>query len=189
MLNIWFTSDGGIIRYCRRPFSSTYRRSCASPAGRCSAMSGTPRGDEMVTAMIRNRYACVGADDDVYHPLPGRRFAFRRIVERVGDLPFLKPSRSEAILQGLRGCKHLLYGNPDSEKIRGLSAWTSSQPYLEIAGQGYAPKIVLCHYAMRTWNRSHKGARMLFGHSHGEAPPLDISLRRNVCRSRATASG
>jgi len=40
--------------------------------------------------------------------------------------------------------------------------------YLEIAGQGYAPKIVLCHYAMRTWNRSHKGAWMLFGHSHGE---------------------
>lgn len=137
MPNIWFTSDthyghSGIIRYCRRPFSSA---------------------EEMDGAMIRNWNVCVGPDDDVYH---------------LGDFSFRHAARSEAILNSLRGRKHLVFGNHDSEEIRGLSAWTSSQPYLEIAGQGYAPKIVLCHYAMRTWNRSHKGAWMLFGHSHGE---------------------
>ena len=27
--------------------------------------------------------------------------------------------------------------------------------------------IVLCHYAMRVWNKSHHGNFMLYGHSHG----------------------
>ncbi len=27
--------------------------------------------------------------------------------------------------------------------------------------------MVLCHYAMRTWDKGHKGTWMLFGHSHG----------------------
>jgi calcineurin-like phosphoesterase family protein len=30
--------------------------------------------------------------------------------------------------------------------------------------------IVMCHYAMRVWNRSHRGAWMLYGHSHGSLP-------------------
>jgi hypothetical protein len=29
---------------------------------------------------------------------------------------------------------------------------------------------VLCHYAMRVWNRSHHGAWHLYGHSQGESP-------------------
>ena len=30
--------------------------------------------------------------------------------------------------------------------------------------------IVLCHYAMRVWQKSHYGAWMLYGHSHGTLP-------------------
>lgn len=30
--------------------------------------------------------------------------------------------------------------------------------------------IVLCHYAMRRWNKSHHGAWHLYGHSHGNLP-------------------
>jgi len=28
--------------------------------------------------------------------------------------------------------------------------------------------VVLCHYAMRTWDRSHYGSYHLYGHSHGK---------------------
>jgi calcineurin-like phosphoesterase family protein len=36
--------------------------------------------------------------------------------------------------------------------------------------------IVLCHYAMRVWDRSHYGSWHLFGHSHGMLPSYHNSL-------------
>ncbi len=37
--------------------------------------------------------------------------------------------------------------------------------------------IVICHYAMRVWNRSHHGAWHLYGHSHGNLPDTPTSRR------------
>jgi calcineurin-like phosphoesterase family protein len=34
----------------------------------------------------------------------------------------------------------------------------------------YDQRIVMCHYAMRTWNRQHYGTWSIFGHSHGTLP-------------------
>ena len=31
--------------------------------------------------------------------------------------------------------------------------------------------IVVCHYAMRTWGKSHWNSWQLYGHSHGQLPP------------------
>lgn len=36
--------------------------------------------------------------------------------------------------------------------------------------------MVLCHYAMRTWDKGHKGTWMLFGHSHGTLGPYGTSI-------------
>lgn len=41
---------------------------------------------------------------------------------------------------------------------------------------GYPQVIVLCHYALRVWDRSHYGSWHLFGHSHGHLPGLGLSL-------------
>lgn len=76
---------------------------------------------------------------------------------------------------------HLIYGNHDHHiennrlqpnsgiRIRSTqSLFQSTQYYLrkKINGQD----MVLCHYAMRTWDKGHHGTWMLYGHSHGTLP-------------------
>lgn len=43
--------------------------------------------------------------------------------------------------------------------------------------------IVVCHYAMRVWSKSHYGSWQLYGHSHGTLPPegkqYDIGVDNN----------
>ena len=39
---------------------------------------------------------------------------------------------------------------------------------------------VLCHYAMRVWNRAHHGAWHLYGHSHGKLPEAPTTLSMDV---------
>lgn len=43
--------------------------------------------------------------------------------------------------------------------------------------------IVLCHYAMRVWNKSHYNSWQLYGHSHGKLPPMgkqhDVGVDNN----------
>jgi len=43
--------------------------------------------------------------------------------------------------------------------------------------------IVLCHYAMRVWDRSHYNSWQLYAHSHGSLPPIgkqhDVGVDNN----------
>ena len=43
--------------------------------------------------------------------------------------------------------------------------------------------IVLCHYCMRVWPKSHYGSWQLFGHSHGGLPgvgkQMDVGVDTN----------
>lgn len=40
--------------------------------------------------------------------------------------------------------------------------------------------IVLCHYALRVWNRSNRGSWHLYGHSNGRLPEVPHSLSMDV---------
>jgi len=69
-------------------------------------------------------------------------------------------------------------GNHDKQ-IRKLTeefSWLSNLAEISIHGQ----PIVICHYAMRVWNRSHHGAWHLYGHSHGNLPDTPSSLSMDV---------
>lgn len=110
---------------------------------------------EMDEALIAGWNERVGRDDEVFH---------------LGDFSCHGAKKSSEILGRFAGKKHLVYGNHDRQRVRALPGWSSVQPYLEIGGRGFTPKIVLCHYAMRVWNRHHWGAWMLYGHSHGALP-------------------
>ena len=48
--------------------------------------------------------------------------------------------------------------------------WTSVQAYVELELEGV--RLVLCHYAFRTWRDMGRGAWNLHGHSHGRLKPL-----------------
>jgi len=59
--------------------------------------------------------------------------------------------------------------------------WRHSQQVWERKIKGHY--IVVCHYAMRVWARSHYNSFMLYGHSHGGLPPIgkqhDIGVDNN----------
>jgi len=61
-------------------------------------------------------------------------------------------------------CKNVscIFGNHDGKEIAPL--FSSAQDYAEIKWQGQM--IVVCHYLMAVWNRSHHGAIHCYGHSH-----------------------
>lgn len=102
--------------------------------------------------MIEYWNSRVGQADTVYH---------------LGDFCFMDEQEGQSILNRLNGKKHLILGNHDKVGRR-LRGWESIDHYKEVSIDGQF--IVLCHYAMRVWNKSHHGAWMLYGHSHGSLP-------------------
>jgi len=103
--------------------------------------------EEMDEALIANWNSVVKATDTIYH---------------LGDFSFSKTP--EKYFHRLNGKKHLIKGNHD-RKITTDLQWDSVQDYLELKIE--KRYIVLCHYAFKTWNRSHYSSYNLFGHSHG----------------------
>jgi calcineurin-like phosphoesterase family protein len=122
---------------------SLYRRPFASVAA-------------MDAAMIARWNETISPDDEVWH---------------LGDFALRTSAETAAmLLHSLNGRKHLITGNNDSSEIAGLPQWHSVQAFAEITVDEH--RLVLCHYALRTWNRMAKGVLNLHGHSHGRLKPL-----------------
>jgi calcineurin-like phosphoesterase family protein len=109
---------------------------------------------EMNEAMINNINAVVGENDTLYI---------------LGDFVFAKDAKQVIYIRSRIKCKnvHWIKGNHDKYAFNDLvkQHFTSIRDYLEIEVQGQ--KIVLSHFPHLVWNRAHKGAWMLHGHSHG----------------------
>jgi calcineurin-like phosphoesterase family protein len=98
----------------------------------------------------------------------------------LGDIS-LKAKISEKYLSRLNGNKIIIIGNHDVRNIK-----TLKKKYLchDLVVLNIEKQIVvLCHYAMRTWDRSHYGSWNLHGHSHGTLAPLknqwDVGVDNN----------
>ena len=65
---------------------------------------------------------------------------------------------------------HLVFGNHDhhieNNRENCQDLFASAQYYKEFSTT-WGQRIILSHYAMRVWNKSHHGSWMLYGHSHG----------------------
>ncbi len=102
------------------------------------------------------------------------------IVWFVGDFAFSDADRIRTILRRLNGQKNLILGNHDNQIAKtpkafigdGLFNSIANYKQIKIGGQA----IILMHYAMRIWDKSHYGSWHLYGHSHGTLPPYGKSL-------------
>lgn len=99
------------------------------------------------------------------------------VVWFLGDFAFSDEEPAQRILNRLNGSKHLIIGNHDKTGVR-LKGWKSISRMEEIYAENQM--IVLCHYAMKVWNKSHHGTWQLYGHSHGSLPDDPNALAFDV---------
>lgn len=109
---------------------------------------------EMDAALAANWNAAVGSEDEVWH--------LGDVARRSADVP--------GLLARLNGVKHLVRGNNDPPGTLAAEGWASVRDYKELEVDGV--RLVLCHYAFRTWNGQGRGVVNLHGHSHGRLKPL-----------------
>ena len=121
--------------------------------------------EEMDESLINNHNEVVSPEDVVIHGgdftlIKNKPRIYREYINRLnGEHVFLEGSH-DYWLKGEKGIKNI---------------WGKEFP-----GRIY---IVLCHYAMRVWHRSHWNSYLLHGHSHGNLPPMgkqhDVGVDNN----------
>jgi len=112
--------------------------------------------EEMDKTIIDNFNAKVKSGDAVYH---------------LGDFTLKEYERAKEYMHKLNGCHFFIIGSHDKWIVEGGECRGT---YLkEIKENGKV--IVLCHYAMRVWPKSHYGSWHLYGHSHGKLLSYGLS--------------
>lgn len=156
-MTTFFTADhhfghGNIIRYSNRPFSDV---------------------DEMDDTLIAKWNEVVGPKDEVYY---------------IGDFTLLNDESADRYFEQLNGRIYVLPGSHDRWITRPTFQPNTKNDYVRIlpslhsldglikSFDGHDLPIVLCHYAMRSWDRSHYGSWHLFGHHHGSLPSYGLSF-------------
>lgn len=99
----------------------------------------------------------------------------------LGDFALCKEDIAIPMLKRLTGQKFIVFGNHDkylrkSKIFLEYWAWAKDHAEIKIGDQ----KIVLNHYAFRTWNQMHRGSYNFHGHSHGSLPELDYLRQCDV---------
>lgn len=176
-MSIFFTADfhyghGNIIKYCKRPFLGPADKTALEANGGvwhrgnykndpgASPYKISPEGVALMNdAIISGVNKTVGKDDRLFF---------------LGDWCFGKGDNYYKIAKECRDrikCDkvYMIWGNHDKpSEIADL--FTDSSDLWEINWLGI--NIILCHYAMAAWNRSHRGSWQLYGHSHSELEPF-----------------
>lgn len=103
-------------------------------------------------------------------------------VYHLGDIIFDFADIQDVFSQ-LNGSIDFLNGNHDKNKtVDEIVRVAPSRfrnlhgPYHEVYPGKGLPPLILCHYPMRTWNKSCHGSIHLHGHVHGKSEPLGKSV-------------
>ncbi len=121
---------------------------------------------EMNEEMIKRWNEKIKPKDEVYH---------------LGDFGLTYKENLATILDQLNGKKYLIVGNHEGAALqnRGKFKWIKEYHELKVKDpdcQNGVQRIILFHYAMRTWRGIGRGNWHLYGHSHGNLPDLDNQL-------------
>lgn len=110
---------------------------------------------EMDAKFIANWNARVHPNDTVWHLGDFMLFGAVETVRKYRDC--------------LHGEIHLVRGNHDkrNQDFGSVFASVSDLAEISVGIAGVNHHVVLCHYAMRVWHKSHRGTWHLYGHSHG----------------------
>jgi len=151
---IWFTADfhaghANILRFCDRPFSTV---------------------QEMDAAIIERHNWLVGPGDTCYI---------------LGDFTLGGPEIAANYFRQLHGHLKVLPGDHDKRWLRGKNFYSIDARVeilppihvleIPVEGSKWPQTIVLCHWCLRTWPRSHFNSAHAFAHSHGRLPPIGKS--------------
>jgi len=126
---------------------------------------------EMKVELIERHNSIVGRGDVVVH---------------AGDFSMGSKRRSMELLDCLNGTHIMVRGSHD--KWLGKELWFKGR--VQYVGFMYERTfegnvhVTVCHYAMRTWPRSHFNSWHLYGHSHGRLVPsigksMDVGVDTN----------
>lgn len=118
--------------------------------------------DDMNTQLIKNWNYVVQPNDTVYI---------------LGDFSFGTEEQTIGIIYRLNGNKRWILGNHDRND-KHKSHYDSYTYFHEetFSIDDEKHHIIMCHYAMRVWNKSHYGSWNLYGHSHGSLKPIGKQL-------------
>lgn len=176
---IYFTADfhynhGNIIKYCNRPFLAQQDKEALAANGgkwhnddwkgegasrhRISSEAISLMNDSIIDGVNKT----VGINDTLYF---------------LGDWCF--GSHVVDYYRAARECRdrirckkiHMIWGNHD-EGISNLFESCHDLFNLNVNGT----PIILCHYAMAAWHKSHRGSWQLYGHSHSAMEPWMDSI-------------
>lgn len=78
------------------------------------------------------------------------------------------------IIDGVNDVKHVVKCTKPILAVPVQQLFSSVQHYLELNIN--KTKIVMSHFSMKVWNKSHKGSIHLYGHSHGSLPGIGKSM-------------
>jgi calcineurin-like phosphoesterase family protein len=118
-------------------------------------------GHERIIELAKRPFASVEGMDEHMIACWNDRVKPGDTVYHVGDFAF---TDHDPYLRRLNGQKFLVPGNHDhSNRVKKATGWVKAEKIMDVTLPD-GTMVVLCHYAMRVWSRSHYGAIHLYGH-------------------------
>ncbi len=124
-------------------------------------------GHRNVIGFDHRPFASVGEMDHVLIQLWNGRVQEDDEVFIIGDFAYHNDKSEEWYLRQLKGRKHLVIGNHDTQLLKNgkaMSYFETVEKMMHVEDQGN--QICLCHFPILEWNGYYKGHYHIYGHIH-----------------------